>query len=86
VCIGFRSTFARREALFGRRAEDEDDNDTATILNNLASLYRPQGKLAEAEPLYRRSLAITEKKLGPKDPQTATVPNYLAELYTSQSR
>ncbi len=37
----------------------------ATDLNNLAELYRAQGKHTEAEPLYRRALAIVEKALGP---------------------
>jgi tetratricopeptide (TPR) repeat protein len=35
------------------------------ILNNLAGLYYSQGKYAEAEPLYKRSLQIREKTLGP---------------------
>ncbi len=33
----------------------------ARSLNNLAGLYQGQGKYAEAEPLYQRSLAIREK-------------------------
>ena len=37
-------------------------------LNNLAELYRAQGHYAEAEPLYKRSLAIWEKALGPEHP------------------
>jgi tetratricopeptide (TPR) repeat protein len=43
----------------------------ATSLNNLAALYRAQGKYAEAEPLYQRSLAIREKALGPDHPDVA---------------
>ena len=39
--------------------------DAATTLNNLAELYMQQGKYEEAEPLYKRSLEITEKSLGP---------------------
>ena len=41
-------------------------------LNNLAGLYRDQGKYAQAEPLYQRALAIREKALGPEHPDTAT--------------
>ena len=53
----------------------------ATSLNNLAVLYRAQGKYAEAEPLYRRALAIKEKALGPEHPSVATVlANYAALL------
>ncbi len=43
----------------------ENDSRLAATLNNLALLYEKQGRHAEAEPLYRRSLAIVEKTLGP---------------------
>ncbi len=50
-------------------------------LNNLAEIYRAQGKYAEAEPLYQRSLAIREKALGPEHPDVATsLENYAAIL------
>ncbi len=40
-----------------------------------------QGKYAEAEPLYKRSLAIVEKALGPEHPDVATsLKNYAALL------
>ena len=42
----------------------------ATSLNNLAELYRAQGRYAQAEPLHQRALAIREKAaLGPELPQ-----------------
>ena len=37
----------------------------AAGLNNLAGLYKTQGRYAQAEPLYKRALAIDEKVLGP---------------------
>lgn len=37
----------------------------ALVLNNLTVLYHNQGKYSEAELLYKRSLAIYEKALGP---------------------
>ena len=53
----------------------------ATSLNNLAGLYRAQGKYAEAEPLNQRALAIGEKALGPEHPNVAQVlENYAALL------
>ncbi len=53
----------------------------APSLNNLAALYQAQGNYAEAEPLYRRSLAIMEKALGPEHPNVATnLENYAALL------
>jgi Tetratricopeptide repeat len=35
------------------------------LRNDLAELYRAQGCYGEAEPLYKRDLAITEKARGP---------------------
>ena len=55
-------------------------------MNNLARLYGSQGRYAEAEPLYKRSLEIREKKLGKDHPDVATALNNLAELYKSQGR
>jgi hypothetical protein len=40
-----------------------------------------QGRYAQAEPLFRRSLAIREKALGPEHPEVATnLENYAALL------
>ncbi len=36
---------------------------------------------ADAEPLYKRALAIWEKALGPEHPHVAASLNNLAELY-----
>lgn len=64
-----------------RRAESSSPS-----LNNLAELYRNQGKYADAEPLYRQSLAIWEKVLGPDHPDVATSLNNLALLYRAQGK
>jgi tetratricopeptide (TPR) repeat protein len=40
----------------------------ATHLNNLAALYRSQGKYSEAEPLYLEALAISEQSLDSDHP------------------
>ncbi len=54
---------------------------TATNLNNLAELYRAQGKYLEAEPLYQRALSIDERTLGPQHPTTRTIrANYTSLL------
>ncbi|MEO1610013.1 MAG: tetratricopeptide repeat protein [Pseudomonadota bacterium] len=41
-----------------------DHPNVGTMLNNLAELYRLQGRYAEAEPLYKRTITIFEKALG----------------------
>ena len=58
----------------------------ATSLNNLAGLYQAEGRYAEAEPLYHRSLAILENALGPEHPNVAASLNNLALLYKAQDR
>ncbi len=60
--------------------------DTLASVNNLASLYRVQGRYGEAEPLYQRALAGCEKALGPEHPDTLTSVNNLAGLYQAQGR
>ena len=55
-------------------------------LNNLALLYGTQGHYAQAEPLYKRSLAIKEKALGPNHPDVAKILNNLAILYRATKR
>ena len=47
----------------------------------LAVIYQAQGRYAEAEPFYKRSLAIREKALGPEHPDVGTSLNNLAGLY-----
>ncbi len=58
----------------------------AAGLNNLALLYKTQGKYTEAEPLYRRALAIVEKALGPEHPNAAQVLGNYAELLRKTNR
>ena len=41
---------------------------------------------ADAEPLYKRALAIWEKALGPEHPHVAASLNNLAELYRAQGK
>ena len=54
--------------------------DLAMSLNNLAALYYDETKYAEAEPLYRRALAIWEKALGQDHPNVATSLENYADL------
>ena len=63
-----------------------EDPRLATSLNNLALLYKSQGRYEAAEPLHKRALAIKEKALGPDHPDVATSLNNLAGLYRAQGR
>ena len=40
-------------------------------LNNLALLYTAEQQYAQAEPLFKRVLAISQKALGPDHPNVA---------------
>ena len=62
------------------------EEDVASSLNNLAYLYRSQGRYSEAEPLYIQALALKRQLLGEEHPDVATSLNNLAALYRSQGR
>ena len=60
--------------------------ETLTSVNNLAELYRSQGRYGEAEPLYRRALEASERVLGPENPATLTTRGNLAVLLVRTGR
>ena len=62
------------------------DRDVAGALNNLALLYSDQGRDIEAEPLYKRAIAIMEKIGGLDSGGAAAELNNLAALYQRQER
>ncbi len=47
---------------------DSSIHDVATSLNNLANLYKSQGKYEEAEPLYLQALEMSRQLLGQQHP------------------
>jgi len=57
--------------------------DLATALGNLALIYYTQGKLVQAESLYRRALAIRERSLGADHLLVADSLDALAETLLS---
>ena len=69
-------------------AEDfgPDDPRLAKNMNNLALVYYAQGKYAEAELLFERSLALWKKVMGRDHPDVATSLNNLAGLYDAQGK
>ena len=67
--------------LIDLRVPGREHPDVATSLNNLALLYRAQGRFAEAEPLNKRALAIHEKVLGGEHQDVASGLYFLALLY-----
>ncbi len=49
--------FLKKALELGQREFGPEHPSTAMLLNNLAELYRFQGRYAEAEPLHKRALA-----------------------------
>jgi len=60
--------------------------ETARTLNNLAGWYTEQGRYAEAEEHFRRTLEIFEAHLDRDHPHTASALGNLALLYQGQGR
>ncbi|MHC4148316.1 MAG: tetratricopeptide repeat protein [Planctomycetota bacterium] len=70
-----------KAALSAAETFGPNDPRLAETLDTLAFLYAAQGKYAEAEPLYKRALAIREKVLGPDHLKLAfTLTGYAAVL------
>ncbi len=59
---------------------------TARLFNELALLSAAKARYAEAEPLFRRALAIGEATLGPNHPKVAIRLNNLATLLKATNR
>ncbi|KAK7177365.1 NB-ARC and TPR domain protein [Paraphaeosphaeria sporulosa] len=55
-------------------------------LHKLGMLYAAQGKLAEAEAMYSRTLQGYEEALGPKHTSTLMTVNNLGNLYADQGK
>lgn len=70
------------EDLFSAEASLGSEHPSVGVLSSkLADLYTGQKKYAEAEPLYKRALAISEKVFGARDLEVATAAVKLANLY-----
>jgi tetratricopeptide (TPR) repeat protein len=63
-----------------------DAIETARLQGDLAAVLREQGRLAEAEPLIRRSLATRRARLPPGDPWIASGVENLALVIGRQGR
>jgi len=74
-------SLAMREALLST-----EHPDTAWSLNNLAELYRSQGKYAVALPLHQKALDIRQNSLGLEHSDTASSLNNLSLLYQNQGK
>jgi tetratricopeptide (TPR) repeat protein len=81
-----RGDYGEAEKAWKAQLEFEVNMGSNRSVDNLAILYQAQGKYDEAEPLYERSLAMTEKFLGPEHPEVAQILDKLASLYQAQGK
>ncbi len=70
----------------GEAALGPDDRWVGTLADRLAVLYAEEGHAADAEPLFKRAIAIYEKNLGPYHPTFAAALYKLAIDYEIQWR
>jgi len=75
-----------RNAIREAESAGSEDNTLATSLHDLARVYWITHKYAEAEPLYKRSLAIYERTDGPDSRGVVVLCNGLASLYRTQEK
>ncbi|MGI9386789.1 MAG: tetratricopeptide repeat protein, partial [Methyloligellaceae bacterium] len=78
--------FAQQSAEQTKKTFGANHLNYATAIDNLANIYRLQGRYVEAEPLLKRALAIREKTLRNDHPDIAASFNSLASLYLSDGR
>jgi CHAT domain-containing protein/Tfp pilus assembly protein PilF len=74
------------QAMVAQLEKGPPNRDLAGAINNLAQVYGDLGRDAEAEPLYKRALAIMEKSGGLDSADIAPELNNLAALYQRQLR
>jgi tetratricopeptide (TPR) repeat protein len=75
---------ARSVTQWGDRQEIAEP--TARLMNQLGALLYTKSLHTQAEPLYRRALAIDEATLGPEHPHVASCLNNLAALLQATNR
>ncbi len=68
------------------QALPQQERGTSTLMNNLGMLLQDQGKLEEAEPLFREPLEARRETLGPRHPSTLASLNNLAMLLQDQGK
>ena len=76
--------FARAQAAL--QALSPDERVSSRLIMKLAQLLQDQGKLSEAEPLFREALAARRRTLGDEHPDTLTSVNNMASLLLDQGK
>jgi non-specific serine/threonine protein kinase/serine/threonine-protein kinase len=82
-----RALAPQEQALEIRRRELGDEHSsTLTSTGNLGTLLQAQGKLDDAEPLFREALEAQRRTLGDEHPHTLGTINNLGRLFQAQGK
>jgi len=69
-----------------RRILGEEHSDTLSTLDNLATVLNAQGRLDEAEPLYRQAIETSRRVLVHRDRQTLKMVSNLCTVVRQQGK
>jgi tetratricopeptide (TPR) repeat protein len=85
-----RGQYEQAETLMKRVISIEEQSqraeDSASSLNDLATIYRRQGRYEEARALLLHAVRLYERAFGSEHPTLVAVLNNLANFYTEQGR
>lgn len=82
----YAEAIALAQAMLANLEKGPPSRDLAGALSNLAQLYGEVGRDAEAEPMFKRAIAIMEKAVGVDSVDIAPLLNNLGALYQRQLR
>ena len=77
---------AQQACELGKYVFGVNNHNYATLINNLAGLYRAMGRFTYAEPLYLQAKETIKAQLGENHPHYAASLSGLAELYQAMGR
>lgn len=88
--LQYTGRYAQAEPLYRRALEITlrvpDGPDASAVRNNMATLYRRMGRVADAERMHRENLRDRERRFGPDAPLTAVTLNNLAEVLRGRAQ
>ena len=83
---GFDGSFEPYEFTLTKTMLGPGHPETLSSMENLASIYRDQGRFGEAETLQMRVVEGRKTMLGPDNPETLSSMENLASIYRDQGR
>ena len=86
LVIGAMQGWMVEEARSALEEMPVEERATSALINNLGLMLSDQGKLGDAEPLYREALAGCRRTLGDEHPSTLSSINNVANLLKDQGK